>query len=104
MIIYQIKLPKTKSADDFIRFMKEEYLPSIHKGSTRIGQVTSLSLLQNGEGSSHEFLWQVGWSGLSGHDLRIDDEKVEKKFAGFGVKVKRLGDFGEVASWTEKEK
>lgn len=104
MIIYQIKLPKTKDADDFSRFMKEKYLPSVHKGATRIGQVTSLSLLQNGDGSNHEFLWQVGWNGLSGHDLRIDDENVEKKFAGFGAKVKRLGDFEEVASWTEKEK
>lgn len=101
MIIYQLTLPKTKNADEFVRFMKDEYIPAVHKGATRIGKVTGLSLLRSNEEGTHNFLWQVGWSGLDGHPLRIDDEKAEKKFAGFGAKLKRLGDFEEVAAWKE---
>jgi hypothetical protein len=62
--------------------------------------VTSLSLLQNSEGSNHEFLWHVGWNGLSGHEARIDDENVQKKFESFKAKRKCLGTYEEVATWT----
>ena len=46
MIIYQIRLPKKEDAEAFVKFMQEEYFPAVHKGPTRIGQVTDLVLLQ----------------------------------------------------------
>ena len=104
MIIYRISLPKTTDADAFAAFMKDEYFPSIHKGPTRVGLVTSLLLLQSKDSDSkHQFLWQVGWSGLSGRDPHTDDDNVQKKFETFGAKLHRLGTYDAVASWREKQ-
>ena len=46
MIVYQIRLPKKQDAEAFVKFMLEEYFPAVHKGPTRIGQVTDLMLLR----------------------------------------------------------
>lgn len=103
MIIYQISLPKTKDADAFAAFMKNDYFPSIHKGPTRVGQVTSMLLLQSKDSDAgHQFLWQVGWNGLPDRDPRADDENVQKKFESFGAKLHRLGTYNAIASWQEK--
>lgn len=101
MIVYQIDLPKAKDADAFATFVKDEYFPSIHKGPTRVGQVTSL-LLQSKDGNGkHQFIWQVGWSGLPDRDPHADDDNVQKKFESFGAKLNRLGTYDAVASWPE---
>ena len=104
MIIYQIKLPATQDATAFADFMRNDYFPSVHKGATRVGKVLSLSLLQ-GEtdtgSNSHEFLWMVGWSGLSSGEARIDDDAIQKKFKSFKPRVKRLGSYNEIANWAE---
>jgi hypothetical protein len=31
MIIYQIRLPKKKDAEAFVKFMRKEYFPAVHK-------------------------------------------------------------------------
>jgi hypothetical protein len=46
MIIYQIRLPRKQDAEAFVKFMREEYFPAVHKGATRVGKVTDLVLLQ----------------------------------------------------------
>jgi len=46
VIIYQIRLPKRQDAEAFVKFMREEYFPAVHKGATRVGKVTDLVLLQ----------------------------------------------------------
>ncbi len=100
MIFYQIILPKQKEADAFAKFMKEEYVPSIHKGATRVGQVLRLSLWQSHDSDAdHHFLWEVDWSGLSGHDIRAEDESIQHKFEKYGAKLKHLGTYDEVAKW-----
>jgi hypothetical protein len=104
MIVYQIKLPAAQDEGAFIKFMQEEYFPAVHKGATRVGQVTSLELLQGGTdtgASTREFLWLVGWSGLSSGDVRIDDESAQKKFKSFKARLKRLGSYREIAAWDE---
>lgn len=102
MIVYQISLPKAKNADDFARFMKEEYLPAIETGQTRAGKVHSLSLLKEA-GSGHNFLLLVGWSGVSGMELRVDAPEVKEKFASFKAKLKRAGDYEQAAEWSEDQ-
>ena len=70
MIIYQIKLPKKQDSDAFVRFMRQEYFPAIHKvGATRVGQVINLVLLQReneieGDDVGNEFAWlrRLEWS------------------------------------------
>jgi len=104
MIIYQIDLPKAEDAEAFADFMRDEYLPAVHTGATRVGQVTSLSLLQgrtDTNESAPEFILHAGWSGLSSGDIRMGDEAIQKKFTGFGASMKRLGFFREV--FTKKE-
>lgn len=104
MIIYQIKLPAKQDAAAFASFMRDEYFPAVHKGATRVGKVMSLQLLQGGTdtgATTHEFLWLVGWSGLSSGDARIDDEAIQKKFKTFAPRVKRLGSYKEIAAWEE---
>jgi hypothetical protein len=46
VITYQIRLPKRQDAEAFVKFMREEYFPAVHKGLTRVGKVTDLVLLQ----------------------------------------------------------
>ena len=63
MIIYQIRLPKKQDAEAFVKFMQEEYFPAVHKGPTRVGQVTDLVLLQakpEGRTTGCEFFLHVG--------------------------------------------
>ncbi|MEY2490020.1 MAG: hypothetical protein QOC70_1962 [Verrucomicrobiota bacterium] len=108
MIIYQISLPKKQDAQAFITFMQKEYFPAIHKGPTRVGQVTDLVLLRrearaeadNDKGP--EFFWHVGWGGLPMLHISVDDEKVASKFKKFKAKVQFLGFYGEVAGWHGK--
>ena len=102
MIIYQIRLPKKQDAEAFVKFMREEYFPAVHKGPTRVGQVTDLVLLQEepeGRTTGCEFFWHVGWSGLPDGEFQVDDEEVARKLQSFKVRTKRLGFYSEVADW-----
>ena len=68
MIIYQIRLPKKQDAEAFVKFMREEYFPAVHKGATRVGKVTDLVLLQaqpEGRTTGCEFFLarRLVWSG-----------------------------------------
>jgi hypothetical protein len=103
MIVYHIQLPKKQDAEAFVKFMSEEYFPAVHKGATRVGQVTDLRLLQRenaieGEDVDHEFFWHVGWSGQPTGNAHVDDAEVARKFEAFHAEVKRIGPFREVAS------
>jgi len=114
MLTYDIQLPAATNADLFAAFMRDTYIPAVHKGSTRIGKVTDLVLLkvsdelsagQQGGTVGPRFLWLVGWDGLTNDEQfgpRIDDEGVQDKFKSFGATLKRTA-WQEVAAWHEKE-
>jgi hypothetical protein len=101
MLLYKIRLPKETDAEAFVTFMREEYIPAVHKGPTRIGQVTDLVLLQGETADTrHEFFLHVGWSGLSGRgSLNVDNEEVLRKFESFGARLEFVGAYTEVAAW-----
>ena len=103
MLTYEIRLPKDKDADAFAAFMRDEYFPAVHKGPTRIGQVTDLVLLRGeATNTAHKFLWLVGWSGLTGQAQsgpRVDDEAVLGKLKSFGASMRRPTVWDEVAAW-----
>ena len=106
MIIYQITLPKKKSTKAFVKFMREEYFPAVHKGPTRVGQVTDLVLLERqnaftGDDVGNEFYWHVGWDGLPDGNAHVDDEKIAHKLAAFKAEIKRIGSYEEVAVWNK---
>jgi hypothetical protein len=104
VIIYQIRLPKRQDAEAFVKFMREEYFPAVHKGATRVGKVTDLVLLQaeaKGRTKGCDFFWHAGWSGLATGDVRLDDETVAAKLESFKARIKHLGFYSEVAVWTK---
>jgi len=105
MIIYQIKLPKKQDAEAFVKFMQEEYFPSVSKvGPTRVGQVFDLMLLEReneteGDDVGNEFFWHVGWSGQPTGKVHADGEEMARKFGAFKAEVKRIGSYRKVAAW-----
>ncbi|QDA58924.1 hypothetical protein [Hymenobacter jejuensis] len=104
MIIYHIKLPKNQDLEAFVTFMREEYFPAVDKGSTRVGQITDLHLLERenefeGDEVSHEFLWQIGWSGQPTGKAHVEDAAVARKLTTFQADIKRLGSYRQVADW-----
>ncbi|WP_102126986.1 hypothetical protein [Deinococcus planocerae] len=108
MIVYRIELPKEQDTEAFVTFMREDYLPAIHTGSTRVGQVLGLAVWQeepDSEREGHTFLLHVEWSGLGGDyaQLRLDDEAVEGRLATFGARLQRLGFYREVVTKRQEE-
>jgi hypothetical protein len=99
VFISEIELPQGKDPAAFVEFMRDEYIPAVHKGPTRVGQVRQLELLQgNTTDTNHRFLWLVHWSGLEqGGGTRIDDEAVVRKFEGFGASMKERVTWEQVA-------
>lgn len=108
--VFEIELPREKDPDKFVAFMQDEYMPAVHMGPTRVGQVDELKLLraaapggvvEGDEGTSaetgHRFLWLVDWHGLSPPGARLDDEKVLRKFERFGATIKDEASWQEVA-------
>jgi hypothetical protein len=104
-IIYQITLPERMIGETFIEFMRDEYFPAVHKGPTRVGQVTSLSLLRVSDGiKTNTFFMQISYNGLATFEIRVDDKEVQQKFETlYGKRMKRLGSYYEVAAWSEKQ-
>jgi hypothetical protein len=109
MPMFQLRLPKSQSADAFIAFMQDEFFPAVRKGQTRAGQVEGLELLQarnvfTGDDLERQFLLDIDWAGVGGavieHMLRVEDEGVDAKFKAFKAKIKRLGEYTLAASWS----
>ena len=105
MVVFEIKLPKSKNPETFAAFMRDEYLPAVHRGATRRGVVTSISLSQRrnlhaGDDFVRSFLMRVGWEGIDLDGLpRVDSDDVKAKLDGFNLDVKCLGEFDRVAEW-----
>lgn len=104
VIVYQISLPDKQDVEAFVTFMREEYFPAVHKGATRVGQVTNLVLLQaepEGATKGCELFWHVGWDGLAIGGARVDDEAVIRRFESFKARIKRIGSYTQVAAWSK---
>lgn len=104
-IIHRITLSDEQDADAFETFMRDEYLPAVHKGPTRVGQVTSVTLLR-GVADTHQrmptFLMNVGYDGMATGRVNVDDQAVRDKFESFGAQIERVGAFTQVAVWDEE--
>lgn len=102
-LLSEIELPKGKDPVEFVEFMRDEYVPAVFKGSTRIGQVSGLQLLQRAD-DPHQFLWVVDWQGHE-HDRAggsVEDE-ASAKFDEFGATKKPHVHWDDVASWRPEE-
>jgi hypothetical protein len=105
MVVLEVKLPKNKNPETFAAFMRDEYMAAVHKGPTRLGQVTSIALSQRrnhhaGDDFERSFLMIAGWDGVElDHLPRVDGEDVNAKLESFKLKVKPLGEFNDIAGW-----
>lgn len=93
--IYQITIPERMISENFVAFLQDEYFPAIHKGPTRVGQVTGLALWQSG----NTFFMHVGFSGLFDAQFwpRVDDAEIQRRFdEASGARVERLGVYEKV--------
>jgi hypothetical protein len=103
LLIYEIELPKDEDVSAFRAFMRDEYIPAVHKGPTRVGQVKGLELLErDASETGHRFLWLVRWDGLNPQASDyLDDEAVRRKFEAFGATMKDHVAWQEVAGWVQ---
>lgn len=102
LLVYEFELPKDKDPSAFGDFMRDEYIPAVHKGPTRVGQVQELELLERAVSETgHRFLWLVRWDGLDPEHggPAIDDEAVHRKLEGFGATMKEHVTWLETAAW-----
>jgi hypothetical protein len=105
-IMHRITLPEggdRSRSNAFEEFMRDEYFPAVFKGSTRVGQVTGLTLLR-GVTDTHRqtntFLLHVSYGGSASGDA-IVNEKTQRKFDSFGAQVHRQA-YWNVAVWPEE--
>lgn len=63
LVLYKLSCPTDFKEEDFTTFMKDEVFPAVHRGPTRVGHVTELSLLQDHQ--SKAFVWAIEYSGFS---------------------------------------
>ena len=87
LLVSEIEVPKEQDAAAFADFMREEYIPAVEMGPTRIGMVEGIQLLQGATGDrSHTFLYLVDWNGLE-HERAGGqvDEATSRKFEEFGA-------------------
>ena len=100
LLISRIELPKDQDGDAFAEFMREEYIPAVHTGPTRVGQVEGVELLERDTTEDeHEFLWLVHFDGLKPRDatVRVDDDAVREKFESFAPTLTQPDTWQEVA-------
>lgn len=109
VVIYSIDLPEEQDPEAFVTFMRERYLPAVHRGPTRVGQTLEVILWKAellSEAAEHQFFLHMVWSGLrsSAARIRLDDaEAVESELQSFGAKMRRLGFYTEAARWSGQE-
>jgi Patatin-like phospholipase len=103
LLISEFELPEERDADAFTQFMQDEYIPAVHKGPTRVGQVEGLELLQGAPTeTSHRFLWLIRWNGVEpGPHARLVDDTMLGKFEAFGASMKDPVSWREVTRWSE---
>jgi hypothetical protein len=105
LLISEMELPQDADGAAFSAFLRDEYLPAVHTGPTRVGQVEDLEFAERETtDGGHRFLRIVRWSGIDPGDgpwedmpVRVDDEAVLQKLASFGAKTTRHARWQEVA-------
>lgn len=101
MIVQRIKLGAGQDADAFVGFMRDEFIPAMQRGPTRIGQASYIEFLQgNTESTLDEFVLLI--DGLMSFHPRFVGVELEQRFSSFAPEIERIADdFRTVALWRE---
>jgi hypothetical protein len=104
-LVSEIELPEEQDAAAFVDFMRDEYIPAVETGSTRIGMVDGVQLLQGTTAdTSHKFLWLVDWNGLEHEKAGAHvDEATSRKFEEFDASTTPQVAWNEVARRTRAD-
>jgi hypothetical protein len=100
MIIMTFSMAPRLVEEAVEEFLRDDYLPAIRMGPTRVGQILGLRLWRNVDDpgtATSRFLLEVRFSGYSHLQPHIEDPDVEARFETRGVSVERLGAFNLVA-------
>jgi len=95
--VYRVAPAEEISEDDFERFMRDEVIAPIHRGPTRVGQITGIRLYRFGPearermtdraGRVESYLWLIEWDGLDQTVEALVGPAIEKlKAAGAAVR------------------
>jgi hypothetical protein len=87
LLMSEIELAKGVDAEAFRDFFRDEFLPAVHTGPTRVGQVQGVELLERETSDTdRSFAVLVRWSGLSpGKIVRADDAAVQARLEEMAV-------------------
>ena len=87
LLLSDIELANGVDADAFGEFFRDEFLPSVHTGPTRVGQIQEVELLERATSETdRSFAVLVRWSGMSGgRTVRADDAAVQEKLEKLAV-------------------
>jgi hypothetical protein len=103
MIIQRIRLGPGQDPDEFVRFMRDEFLPAMRRGPTRIGEASYIELVQgNTQETLDEFVLLV--EGLMSFHPGFVGPELEEQFERFGPQLEGPNaDFNSVALWRADE-
>ncbi len=109
LVAHLITLPSTLFAMRFEEFARTKYLPALHEGPTRVGQVLSAKILRrirmhtgDAEDLDRSFLLLVEFVGVEARLPRVEPA-VQGVFDAFDPQITELGAFEEVASRALKD-
>lgn len=103
MVITQISIPKPQDKEAFEKFMKEEFIPHVYMGPTRIGQTFEVSLLSK-ESKGNMFVYYFFHKGDSTKpDLGTVSFEIMDKFRTFNPKCKRIGAFEMISARSHQD-
>ncbi len=110
-LIAEVEIPQKKDPAAFAKFVKEKWVPKVHMGPTRAGQVQEVKVLQRVGGTApfdpddpqqagNRFLVLADWSGLAPQSAGhwIHSERLADDFKRFDAKVEESAGWQEVAS------
>jgi hypothetical protein len=88
LLMSEIELAKGVDAEAFGDFFRDEFLPAVFTGQTRVGKVEGMELLEREEGETdHSFVVLARWSGLLTPEqiVRVRDADVQAKLEKMAV-------------------
>ena len=110
-LIAEVEIPQKKDPAAFAKFVREKWVPKVHMGPTRAGQVQEVKVLQRIGGTvpfdpeephqaGNRFLVLAEWDGFAPQSAGgwFHSETLADNFKRFGAKVEESAGWQEVAS------
>ena len=91
-IMVTIRRPAGMTAAAFLKKMRRDVFPAVHKGPTRVGEIDSWTLVsethKDATGGSERYVWLIHWGGLESAGDRLAAEALVK-LRGLGATIRQ---------------